>query len=366
VNAREHELIYPWAEVPALGTVATLRPGLHWLRMGLPFALDHINLWLLDDEIEGRRGWTIVDCGITSDETKAAWERIFDTVFDGRPLLRVLATHFHPDHLGLAHWLTAGGDKARWEAPLWMTNGEYMTGRLLSSMKGELGDAMGDRSAQHFARHGLTGADTLDQLRQRGRGHYPRLVPAVPTSFRRIMDGEEIAVGPHGAKRLFRVIVGHGHAPEHASLYCEAHGDESALLISGDMVLPRISTNVSVFEMEPEADPLSRYLRSLDHYLRLPADTLVLPSHGKPFIGLHQRVGQQHAHHEARLSEVLHACTAPKSAMDIVPVLFKRELDLHQTTFALGESIAHLHALWYEGKVQRSIGADGVVRFVAV
>ena len=118
MNPQEHELAYPWSGVPALGEVAELRPGLHWVRMRLPFALDHINLWLLDDEIDGTRGWTIVDCGITSEETKAAWEKIFDAVFAGRPLLRLVATHFHPDHLGLAHWLAAGGERQRWSAPL--------------------------------------------------------------------------------------------------------------------------------------------------------------------------------------------------------------------------------------------------------
>ncbi len=362
MNPGEHELSYPWAEVPQPGTVVTLRPGVHWLRMPLPFALDHINLWLFDDEIEvdGRmqRGWTIVDCGITSEPTRAAWERIFDTVFDGRPLLRVIATHFHPDHLGLAHWLTAGGDRRRWRAPLWMTLGEYAFGRFLSQ---GADDTSGATAMAHFRRHGLTDAAQLEKVRARGAGYYPRLVPAVPASFRRIVDGEEIAIGIQARRRLFRVIVGYGHAPEHASLHC----GEDRLLVSGDMVLPRISTNVSVFDIEPEGNPLPRYLRSLDHYLMQPADTLVLPSHGKPFTGLHRRVVQQHVHHQARLGEVLAACSAPKSAADIVPVLFRREFDLHQLTFALGESLAHLHALWYEGQLVRRLDDDGIYRFVA-
>ena len=143
-------------------------------------------------------------------------------------------------------------------------------------------------------------------------------------------------------------------------LYCE----DDRLLVAGDMVLPRISTNVSVFDLEPEADPLPRYLRSLDRLLMLPADTLVLPSHGKPFIGLHQRIAQQHRHHADRLGEVLAACSAPQTAASIVPVLFKRQLDLHQMTFALGEALAHLHALWYEGKLERKVD-DGVYRFAA-
>ena len=366
MNPGEHELSYPWSDVPSLGSVITLRPGVHWLRMKLPFALDHINLWLFDDEIDidgqSRRGWTIVDCGIASDETKAAWERIFDAVFEGRPLLRVIATHFHPDHLGLAHWLTAGGDRGRWNARLWMTATEYAFGRFLSAGSD---DTSGEGAARHFGRHGVTDETSLAKVRARGRGYYPKLVPAVPNAFRRIVDGDEIAIGPRDAKRLFKIIVGYGHAPEHVSLFCAAHADESGLLISGDMVLPRISTNVSVFELEPEGNPLPTYLRSLDHYLMQPADTLVLPSHGKPFIGLHARVAQQHAHHQARLDEVLAACANPQTAAEVVPVLFRRELDLHQLTFALGESLAHLHALWHDGRVQRTLGADGIYRFHA-
>ncbi|HEU0202472.1 MAG TPA: MBL fold metallo-hydrolase, partial [Burkholderiaceae bacterium] len=340
-----------------LGTVTGLRPGLFWLRMGLPFALDHINLWLLEDEIDGRRGWTAIDTGIASDETRAAWEQLFETAFEGLPLLRLISTHFHPDHFGLAYWLVAGGDKKRWQVPLWMTATEYSYGRFLSRAAG---DAAGEAAAAHFQRHGLRDAETLSRVRKRGGEHYRKLVPDVPSAYRRIMEGDEIAIGRRGAKRVFRIIVGYGHAPEHASLFCA----EDKLLVAGDMVLPRISTNVSVFELEPEGDPLPLYLRSLDRYLRLPADTLVLPSHGKPFIGLHSRVGQQHAHHAARLAEVQAACARPSTAVDILPVLFKRELDLHQTTFALGESLAHLHALWYEGRVRRQMDG-GIYRFIA-
>ena len=182
----------------------------------------------------------------------------------------------------------------------------------------------------------------------------------MPLSYRRLHDGDEIAIGPAHARRVFRIIVGFGHSPEHASLYCEA----DRVLIAGDMVLPRISTNVSVFEIEPEANPLPRYLHSLDRLLVLPADTLVLPSHGLPFTGLHERVAQQHAHHRARLEEVQVACATPQNAATIVPVLFRRALDLHQTTFALGESLAHLHALWQDGTLARH-ERDGVFWFQA-
>lgn len=321
--------------------------------MPLPFALDHINLWLLDDEIDGRAGFTAIDCGVATEATMAAWERLFDGFFGGRPLLRVIATHFHPDHVGLAQWLAAGGKQRRWHAPLAMSAAEYGYARFLSQGDGE----GGDRAVKHFRRHGLADPESLAKIRARAAGYYAKLVPAVPASYVRLNDGDEIGIGA----RRFRLIVGHGHSVEHLSLHCE----DERLLISGDMLLPRISTNVGVFDLEPEADPLPRYLRSLDRYLPLAADTLVLPSHGKPFVGMHARVMQQHQHHAARLADVLAACRTPQSAADIVPLLFPRELDLHQFGFALGEALAHLHALWHEGRLIRRREADDVYRFVA-
>ena len=358
MNPLEHQLEYPWPDVPALGAWVTLRPGLHWVRMPLPFALDHINLWVLGDEIDGRAGWTVIDSGISNDVTNQAWEQLFDGAFAGRPLVRLLCTHFHPDHFGLAYWLVAGGDNTRWTAPLWMSATEYAFGRFLSLGADQ---TTGDSAARHFARNGLDDSDALAKVRARGSGHYPKLVPSFPASFRRVQDGDEIAIGPPHAKRVFRAIVGFGHAPEHVSLYCE----QDKLLVSGDMVLPRISTNVSVFDLEPDGNPLPRYLHSLDRLLLLPADTLVLPSHGKPFTGLHERIAQQHAHHAERLAEVLDACASPQTAASIVPLLFKRALDLHQTTFALGEALAHLHTLWYDGKLVRRLDDTGVYRFTA-
>ncbi|HET6827791.1 MAG TPA: MBL fold metallo-hydrolase, partial [Ramlibacter sp.] len=212
-------------------------------------------------------------------------------------------------------------------------------------------------AAAFFASHGLTDPESVEKIRARAN-YYPGMVPQVPASFRRMMDGDAITIGG----RTWRCISGHGHAPEHIALHCE----EAGVLISGDMLLPRISTNVSVYDIEPEADSLRLFLASIDKFKALPADTLVLPSHGKPFRGAHQRVRQLHDHHRERLDEVMQACgRAPQSAADVLPVLFKRQLDLHQTTFAMGESVAHLHALWHAGRLKRSRGADGVWRFAA-
>ncbi|MDL2357551.1 MAG: MBL fold metallo-hydrolase [Pseudomonadota bacterium] len=350
MNALESQLSYPFGEtLPAIGAVEPIAPGLGWLRMPLPFALDHINLWLLADGRDGRAGWSAVDCGVATDATRDAWQQVFAGAMDGGPLLRVIATHCHPDHIGLSDWLCR-----RFEAPFWITAAEYGFGRMMSAA---LPGVDGSAAIPHFERHGLAGDALLAQMQTR-RTYFPSLVPAVPASYTRMQDGQQIVIGAHS----WRVITGFGHSPEHAALYCAALG----VLISGDMVLPRISTNVSVFAVEPEGNPLQQYLDSLAKFDDLPDDTLVLPSHGRPFRGLHTRTAQLRAHHVARLAEVVAACAAaPCSAMDIVPVMFRRPLDAHQLTFALGEALAHLHKLWADGLLQRQAGADGIFRFSA-
>ena len=348
-NTREHELNYPLGDrLPALGEALEVVPGVRWVRMQLPFALDHINLWLLRDRQDGREGWTIVDCGITNDATREAWEQVFATGLDGLPVLRLLVTHMHPDHIGLAHWLTE-----RWQCRLWISATDWNAARMASQATTGFG---GEAAARFFASHGLTDPDSLEKVRARSN-YYASMVPRVPPQFRRLIDGMDVRIGDHD----WSCISGYGHAPEHISLFCADLG----IMISGDMVLPRISTNVSVIDIEPEANPLPLYLDSLDKLEPLPAGTLVLPSHGKPFTGLHARIRQLHDHHDERFDAVVEACREPRSAADLLPVLFSRKLDLHQTTFAMGESVAHVHALWMSGRLNRQIGDDGVIRFVA-
>ncbi len=344
----ERALNYPLGDqLPAPGRAIEVAPDVRWVRIGLPFALDHINVWLLRDRLEGREGWTVVDCCIDHPESRALWEQVFEHELAGLPILRVVVTHMHPDHIGLAHWLCDV-----WSAPLWISATDFQAARYASEVVNSFG---GDRLAAYFRSHGMTDPGDLDKIRNR-KNYYRNLVPDVPPSFVRLMDGHTLTIGG----RVWRCIAGYGHAPEHIALHCESLD----VLISGDMVLPRISTNVSVYEMEPEADSLTLFLDSIDRFQALPAATLVLPSHGKPFIGLHTRIGQLHDHHRERLTEVMAAARArPVSAYDVLPVLFKRPLDLHQTTFALGESVAHLHRLWHGGQLARTRDADGIWRF---
>jgi glyoxylase-like metal-dependent hydrolase (beta-lactamase superfamily II) len=328
---------YPQPKPPAAGSPMAVAPGIEWLRMPLPFALDHINLWLLAD----CDTYTAVDTGIGLDPVRAAWK----SVMAERRLGRLLVTHFHPDHLGLAAWL-----QEQTGAPLWITQGEYLTAQMVKHQVGAYGvPAM----CEFFLSHGLD-ATRVQALAERGNA-YGRGVPAIPESFHPLWEGEDVTIGG----RAWRVIIGHGHAPEHASLYC----DELHVLISGDMLLPRISTNISVFAGVPDANPLAWFLASLDRLRELPEDTLVLPSHGLPFRGLHFRIDQLHAHHADRCAELVRACDTPQSAAELIPVLFPREItDPHQTMFAMGEAIAHLNYLQQARHLER-IDENGIIRY---
>jgi glyoxylase-like metal-dependent hydrolase (beta-lactamase superfamily II) len=348
MNELEKQLDYPFGDtLPALGTALEVAPGVRWLRMLLPFQLNHINLWLLRDSQDGVEGWSIVDCGINNDETRTAWQSIFDKQLQGLPVLRVIVTHMHPDHMGLAHWLTE-----HFGVRLWISATDYQSARLASISTTSFG---GEATARFMASHGLVDEDSQAQIKAR-TNYYASMVPNVPSTYKRLMAGDVLQIGG----REWTCHAGYGHAPEHMSLHCPAIG----VLISGDMVLPRISTNVSVHDVEPESNPLTLYLDSLERMKALPADTLVLPSHGRPFKGLHTRVNQLIEHHAERFADVLKMCAeAPQNAHDLLMILFRRKLDLHQTTFAMGESVAHLHALWFAGKLERRLGTDGIYRF---
>jgi len=353
-------LIFPFrdeARLPGPGQTLLVAPGVHWLRMPLPYRLDHINLWLLEDG----EGWVIVDTCIQSNKTKAIWSGVFEAMRigrdRGRPVSRLVCTHFHPDHMGLAGWLTAELD-----AELWTSRSEWLFGRMLWL------DAEGEGQkdiARHYAHHGLDAA-RVAEIATRGNT-YRMVVGEPPRAYNRLCHGDRIAIGG----RDWEVIVGLGHAPEQTCLYCPA----LRVLIAGDQILPRITPNIGVWATEPRADPLADYLTSLDRFRPLPEETLVLPSHGFPFTGLHLRLDQLVAHHEERLDALAVALgrdgkggggktTRGKTAVEMLPVLFRQELDNFQIGFAIGETLAHLACLEGRGRARRD-EANGVVRFRA-
>jgi glyoxylase-like metal-dependent hydrolase (beta-lactamase superfamily II) len=336
-------LRFPHAAAPAPGSVQAIAPGVLWLRMPLPFALDHINLWLVEDGA----GWAIVDTGINDAVTKELWERILAApLLGGRPITRLICTHYHPDHIGLAGWLTE-----RLGIELWATETEWRFGYERSR---SLEDGIHPAISELYLRVGLPDAPhTLGIARG---SHYRTRVSPVPEHHRCLTDGMELAIGG----RLWRVVIGRGHAPEHACLFCP----ELDLLIAGDQVLPKISPNVSLWPMDLDPDPLGSFLASLDTLRRaVPATSLILPSHNLPFYGLHTRLDQLRSHHRQRLLEIETACAEPRSAAEIVPLLFTRALDPHQLGFAVGETVAHLEYATNTGRLDRTERPDGVWLF---
>ena len=335
-------LSYPFPHIPPDGSALEVADGLYWLSTPLPFAgLRQVNLWLLRDG----DGWTMVDCGYGNDAARAAIESTWGQVLDGRPITRLVITHFHPDHCGNSAWI---GE--RWGVRPLMTQGEWFAANL----------AMQDRYIGSVARRvAFYRAHGLDQQRldsfAAGAVLYSSGVE-LPLAFRRIREGDAIDI--NGDRWM--VMTGEGHSPEHAALYCVAR----KLLISGDQILPTITTNVSAWPTEPEGDPLGLFLDTCQRFAAaLDPDTLVLPSHRRPFRNVHHRLDALVAHHEERLDLILDATAHDITAADLIPVLFHRALDGHQLGFAMGEAIAHLNHLVIRGRMERMRDAVGIVRY---
>ncbi|WP_198376514.1 MBL fold metallo-hydrolase [Neoroseomonas rubea] len=326
-------------QIPPPGIAQEILPGLRWLRFPLPFPPHHVNAWLLEHE----GGWLAIDAGVANDETRGNWTAALGgAAFGGRPLSALLVTHFHPDHAGLMGWLAEGHGVA----PM-MTRIEWLQARALWF---DTGEEMIAHQAE-FAR--LAGAPDDYVAFLRGRGPlYVRSVAPLPRAFRCIADGEVLRIG----ERAWRVITGQGHAPDMACLYCA----EDRVLVAADQILPRISPYVGLHAGEPMGDPLGAFLASLDRFRDLPEETLVLPSHGEPFRGLHARLDALAAHHEQRLAALEEACAAPASAHALLPSLFRRPLDQRNLGFGLGETLAHLRRLEAAGRIAREPDTAGV------
>ena len=338
----DDQVVHPLAErVPQPGEAIEVAPGVWWIRMPLPFALDHINLWILDDG----DGFTLVDTGYGVPATWELWDKHFAGLLSTKPVKNIVVTHYHPDHVGSAGWLVE-----RTGAPLWMTTAEYLSAH---AAREDLGGFDRENTLELYFANGLP-REVIPDAARKGKG-FSRGVPAMPKRYRRMMHGDKLSIGGHD----WEVITVFGHAPEHAALWCASRN----ILISGDQVLPRITSNVAVWGNQPEGNPLEHFLTSLGRFSHLPKDALVLPSHERIFVGLHKRIAELHEHHERRLERLLEGCATPITAFEALPLLFKRKLDEHQIAFAMGEAIAHLHYLLNQGKVKR-IERDGTRRYV--
>ncbi|HIJ38764.1 MAG TPA: MBL fold metallo-hydrolase [Rhodospirillaceae bacterium] len=334
-------MAFPWRKPPSVGCGLALLDGLIWLRMPLPFALDHVNLWLM----ESGQAWALVDTGISDQKTREAWRAVFSEVMGGRPLERLVVSHFHPDHMGLAAWL-----ERQFGVSMETPRMEWLYGRMLSEDKSQ--DIV--HCSVRFYRAAGFDDDLLAMVAQRGNAYGAR-VKHIPVFCRCLNEGDLLLLGG----RRWSVMLGEGHTPAHACLWCA----EEKILISGDQILPSISPNISVWPSEPDGNPLAAFMASLVRFRALPDDCLVLPSHGLPFRGLHHRIDQLLAHHEERLAMTAEAARQPVTAYQLLRILFDRPLDNHQLFFAQGESLAHLHCLMGRGEITRETDAKGVHHF---
>ena len=347
-------------KIPETGRVTEITSDIFWIRMPLPFKLDHINLWLLRDAIDDEPGWTLIDTGLFDENNKLTWKSIIKNYFSGLKLLRIICTHMHPDHVGLANWLCKGLGDERWSAELLMTHGEFFTGRTYS-LEGKLASRYQDDSrlsqtSKYFYRHGCNIETEKYNISERSY-FYSSMVPDFPSTFRKLSNRQKLKIG----KLTWTVITGSGHSPEHISLY----NSKKKLLISGDMLLPKISSHVGVFPDEPNGNPLNGFLKSLTKFTLLPKDTKVLPSHGEPFLGIIDRVNQLKNHHEKRMKKIFLNCAKEKTAYQLIPIIFSRKLDSHQFFFALCEIIAHLNYGWHMNMLSRS-EQQGIIKFKTV
>ncbi len=329
-------LSFPFSKAPAPGALIEVAPRVHWLRMPLPYALNHINLWALDDG----DSWTIVDSGLFTRETQDLWERVFAGPLSEKPVGRVICTHFHPDHMGMAGWLTE-----KFGIQLWATELEFECARSTFAQNEEM---MTPILTEHYRRAGLDNA-VAQAVATRGNAYSRRVYP-LPERIVSVDATTLIAA----AGTQWRLIIGEGHSPQLAGLYSE----ELGVFISGDQVLPGISPNVSVRPTEPLSNPLEKFLATLPRFSAVPECTLVLPSHKLPFYGVQARVSQLIAHHHERLDITREACKSGASVKDVLKAMFPRDFDAHQLHFALGETLAHLNYLVENGEIEKNTDGD--------
>lgn len=311
------------------GQLHEIAAGVYLLRLPMPFALDHINVYLLEDGA----GFTLIDCGLNTSKTREIWTQV---LAQAGPLKRIIVTHHHPDHIGAAGWLAE-----KYDVPVFITAVEYeVVGRYSDPDR----DIVQERSPL-WLEHGLP-AERVDDL-VKNIPNYTRLVS--PLAAERVHLLDTWAPIQIGARR-WTPIIGRGHSPEHLSLLDK----EAGLLIGGDQVLPEITPNIAVWPGSDQ-NPLFSYFETLEPFLAIGQEVLHLPSHHQPMYGTDYRAQQIYSHHEERLGALWSACTVPVSAYDLMPVLFGRMLADPEMGFGLGEIIAHLYYLESQGLLQSEL-----------
>ncbi|MFN4155911.1 MAG: MBL fold metallo-hydrolase [Paracoccaceae bacterium] len=327
---------HPFSEAPGEGEATTVAPGILWMRLPLPMALDHVNVYALDDG----DGWTLIDTGLDSKRSRSIWQSLLDGPLAGRPVHRVVVTHHHPDHVGLAGWFQSQG------AGLLMTRTAWLYARMLVLDEQPL---PASEAQSFYRRAGMSAAMLAERAAQRPF-NFCDVVAPLPLGFTVLADGGSI----HMAGRDWTIRFGSGHAPDHATFWS---GD---LIIGGDQLLPGISANIGVYPTEPDGDPLTDWLDSCRRFQPLAREAqLVLPGHKLPFTGLPLRLGQMIDNHLGALDRLLDHLATPRTAADCFLPLFKRDITGPAYGMALVESVAHLNHLLHQGRVSRHLSPDG-------
>jgi glyoxylase-like metal-dependent hydrolase (beta-lactamase superfamily II) len=335
-------LSYPFDNRPNPGELIEVGPGIFWVRMPLPISLNHINLWMLEEQ----DGWTLVDTGMATEDTKALWEEIFSTHLNSKPVKQVIVTHMHFDHLGLAGWLVE-----KWGATLCMSRTEYLSSRVIIN---EIKSDPPEATVAFFRAAGVE-ESILDEFKVRFNNRSDFVSP-LPSHYKRLTDNQVLQIG----SLQWTVIIVEGHSPEHICLHCKSLN----IMIAGDQILPRISPNISVRPDEPRANPLHNFLRSCESLKnRLNKDVLILPSHGDPFYGVHLRLQDMINEHKKGLQDLLEFCSQPRSVAEVFPILFKRKINIGNMVIAVGEAVANLNYLVSSKELVVDIGSDGIARY---
>ncbi len=333
---------YPFPDIPQEGEAVEIASGILWMRLPLPMALDHVNVYALDDG----DSWTVIDTGFASKRSRAIWQKLMDGPLAGKPVGRVVVTHHHPDHVGLAGWFMQQG------ASLAMPRTGWLMARMLTF---DVQDVPNAESLLFYKRAGMD-ADVFAKRSVERPFNFADCVTSLPLGYSRLVDGDTITMGG----RVWDIRMGNGHAPEHATFWSR----DDSLVIGGDQLLPSISPNLGVYPTEPEADPVSDWIASCQHFQTFADDSLlVLPGHKLPFTGLATRLRQLIENHEGALARLRDYLDTPKSAGECFVPLFKRSIQGGEYGLALVESVAHLNHLHQAGLVTRDLREDGAYVF---
>ena len=335
----DRKINYPWPEPPEHGEATAIADGVLWMRLPLPMALDHVNVYALDDG----DGWTLIDTGFQSNRGKRIWEKLLAGPLAGRPVTRVVVTHHHPDHIGMAGWFQSVHG-----AELITTRTAWLFARMLQRDAQETPNA---EVVAYWKSAGMPDDILAPRLSERPFNFADTVAP-MPLGFTRIVEGDTLNIGG----RRWTTRIGHGHAPEHATFWSE----DDTLILGGDQLLPSISPNLGAYATEPEADPVADWLESCRAFQPLARDDhFVLPGHKLPFTGLPKRLEQLIDNHIGALARLEDTLATPKTAVECFMPVFKREITGGEYGLALVEAMAHCLHLWHSGRVTRSLRDDG-------